>query len=96
MFWRYGSSPSSQIFARLGFDPKHQIVQNLPRWEPKSCCGMFVSLSLAHAGDFLFAVTLVSVAITAKFHVVFDDLYATISSIGREDEKPPDHREHFS
>jgi len=29
-------------------------------------------------------------AIKSQFHVVFDDLFTRISSIGRKDEQPPD------
>ena len=56
---------------------------------------MFVGLSLVHASDVPLVLNLASGAITAQFHVVFDDFFNTVSSIGKEDEQPPDHWEQF-
>jgi len=53
-------------------DPKLQQGQKLPRWEPRSCRGMFVGLSPIHAIDIPLVLNLTSGAITAQFHVVFD------------------------
>jgi len=52
---------------------------------------MFAGLSLIHASDAPLVLNLTSN--TAQFHVVFDDLFTTVSAIGREDEQPPDHWE---
>ena len=52
---------------------------------------MFAGLSLIHASDAPLVLNLTSN--TAQFHVVFDDLFTTVSSIGRKDEQPPDHWE---
>ena len=54
---------------------------------------MFVGLSPVHASDVPLVLNLTSGEITAQFHVVFDDLFTTVSSIGWEDEQPPDHWE---
>jgi len=54
---------------------------------------MFVGLSFVHASDVPLALNLDSGTITAQFHVVFGDLFTTGSSIGWEDEQPPNHWE---
>jgi len=56
-------------------DPKLQQGQKLPRWEPRSRRGMFVGLSPVHASDVPLVLNLTSGAITAQFHVVFDNLF---------------------
>ena len=52
---------------------------------------MFVGLSPIHASDVRLFLNLTSGAIAAQFHVFFDELVTTVSSIGREDEQSPDH-----
>ena len=74
-------------------DPNLQHGQELSRWEPRSLQGMFVGLSFVHASDVPLALNLDSGTITAQFHVVFGDLFTTGSSIGWEDEQPPNHWE---
>jgi len=54
---------------------------------------MFVGLSRINASKIPVVLDLTSGAITAQFHVVFDDLFTTVPSIVREDEQPPDHWE---
>jgi len=54
---------------------------------------MLVGLSPIHASDVPLFLNLTSGAIAAQFHVFFDELFTTVSSIGREDEQPPDHWE---
>ena len=52
---------------------------------------MFDGLRLDHASDVPLMLNLASGAIAAQFHEVFDDLLTNVSSIGREDDQPPEH-----
>jgi hypothetical protein len=70
--------------------PKNQQGQKLPIWEPRSRRGIFLGLSLQHASEVPLVLNLGTGEITTQFHVVFDDLFTTVSSIERETE-PPDH-----
>jgi hypothetical protein len=67
-------------------DPKLQQDQKLPRWQPRSCRGMFLGLSQIQVLNFSTG------RITTQYHVVFDDLFTTVPSIEREHE-PPSHWE---
>ena len=52
----------------------------LPRWKPRSDRGMFMGLSLRHSSTVPLVLNLSSGAITAQFHAVFDDWFATIAT----------------
>jgi hypothetical protein len=71
-------------------DPTLANGSKLPRWQPKSRLGIFVGMSKFHSSDVPLVLNIQTGFITAQFHVVFDDLFSTVSSIGREEE-PPDH-----
>jgi hypothetical protein len=73
-------------------DPKMQIGKKLPRWELRSRCGMFMGLSRQHASEVPRVLNLSTGSITTQYHVVFDDLFTTVSSVDR-DHAPPDHWE---
>ena len=73
-------------------DPKLQAGQKLPRWQPRSRCGVFLGLSTIHSSEVPRVLNRQTGRITTQFHVVFDDLFSTVASIAREDE-PPDHWE---
>jgi hypothetical protein len=71
-------------------DPTLANGSKLPRWQPKSRLGIFVGMSTFHSSDVPLVLNLQTGYITAQFHVVFDDLFSTVASIGREEE-PPSH-----
>jgi hypothetical protein len=73
-------------------DPKMQAGKKLPRWEPQSKRGMFMGISMQHPSEVHMVLNLTTGSITTQFHVVFDDLFSTVSSVDREHE-PPDHWE---
>jgi hypothetical protein len=64
--------------------------QKLPRWEPQSRRGIFLGLSQKHASEGPLVLNIGTGAITTQSHVVFDDIFTTVSSIERETE-PPEH-----
>jgi hypothetical protein len=73
-------------------DPKMQSGKKLPRWEPRSRGGMFMGLSRQHASEVHRVLNLSTGSITTQYHVVFDDLFTTVSSVDR-DHAQPDHWE---
>ena len=73
-------------------DPTLQAGKKLPRWSPRSCRGIFVGYSQDHASEVPQVLNLQTGSITTQFHVVFDDLFSTVPSIGK-DELPDGHWE---
>jgi hypothetical protein len=73
-------------------DPKMQSRKKLPRWEPRSRRGMFMGLSRQHASEVPHVLNISTGSITTQYHVVFDDVFTTVSSVDR-DHEPPNHWE---
>ena len=71
-------------------DPQLQGGQKLPRWEPRSRRGVFMGFSHQHSSEVPLVLNLATGSITPQYHVVFDDLFSTVSSVERENE-PPDN-----
>ena len=71
-------------------DPQLQGGQKLPRWEPRSRRGVFMGFSNLHSSEVPLVLKLETGSITPQYHVVFDDLFSTVSSVERENE-PPDN-----
>ena len=71
-------------------DPQLQGGQKLPRWEPRSRRGVFMGFSNLHSREVPLFLKLETGSITPQHHVVFDDLFLTVSSVKRENE-PPDN-----
>ena len=71
-------------------DPQLQAGQKLPRWEPRSRRGVFMGFSNLHSSEVPLVLNLDTGSITPQFHVVFDDLFSTVSSVEREHD-PPDN-----
>jgi hypothetical protein len=71
-------------------DPHLQGGQKLPRWEPRSRRGVFMGFSHLHSSEVPLVLNLETGSITPQYHVVFDDLFSTVSSVEREND-PPDN-----
>ena len=71
-------------------DPSLQAGKKLPRWEPRSRRGVFVGLSTIHSSEVPLILNLTTGSITPQYHVVFDDRYSTVASIGDDDDPPSD------
>jgi hypothetical protein len=69
-------------------DPKMQQGQKMPRWQPRSRCGIFVGISNQHSSEVPMALNLKTGSITTQFHVVFDDLFTTVPSVEKENDTP--------
>ena len=54
--------------------------KKLPRWKPRSTRSVYVGVSKSHASSVPLCLNLETGAITAQFHVVFDDEFATVAS----------------
>ena len=70
--------------------PHLQGGQELPRWEPRSRRGVFMGFSHLHSSEVPLVLNLETGSITPQYHVVFDDLFSTVSSVEREND-PPDN-----
>ena len=71
-------------------DPSLQAGKKLPKWQPRSRRGVFVGLSSVHSSEVPQVLNLQTGSITTQFHVVFDDRFSTVASIGPNDD-PPEH-----
>jgi Integrase core domain. len=69
-------------------DPTLQQGKKLPRWQPRSRRGVFVGYSRFHSSDVPLVLNLQTGSISPQFHVVFDDSFSTVPSIGIDDEPP--------
>mgnify|MGYP000019318788 CR=1 FL=1 len=71
-------------------DPTLQSGKKLPRWQPRSRRGAFLGLSSIHSSEVLLVLNLQTGSITTHYHVVLDDSFFTVVSIGK-DEDPPEY-----
>jgi hypothetical protein len=69
-----------------------QAGKKLPRWEPISKQVMFMGLSRQHSSEVPRVLNMTNGSITTQYHVVFDDLFATVCSVDKGTE-PPYHWE---
>jgi hypothetical protein len=72
--------------------PKMQAGKKLPVWEPRSRRGMFMGISSHHTNEVPQVLNLITGSITTQYHVVFDDLFSTVTSVEREHD-PHNHWE---
>ena len=61
-------------------DPKLQDGHKIPKWEPRSRQGLHLGWSPLHASNVPLILNLTTGHISAQFHVVFDDWFATVST----------------
>ena len=69
-------------------DPMLQQGKKLPCWQPRSHQGMFLGLSPKHSSDVPLILNLQTGSISPQYHVVFDDMFSTVVSIGITDDAP--------
>ena len=62
-------------------EPKLQDGKKIPKFDPRSRQGIFLGFSKKHALTVPSVLNLQSGSITAQFHVVFDDWFATVKSM---------------
>ena len=70
-------------------DPTLQQGRKIPRWEPRARRGIFVGFSQVHSSDIPLVLNTRTGHISPQYHVVFDDTFSTVESIGTNDEPPP-------
>ena len=73
---------SAKVFGCPSYvlDPRIQDGNKLPRWNPRSKMGQFLGRSREHSSSVGLIRNLNTGAISAQFHVVFDDHFTTVSS----------------
>ena len=69
-------------------DPTFQQGRKLPKWQPHSCCGIFVGYSPAHSSDVLLNLNPKTGQISPQYQKVFDDSFSTVASIGDHEDPP--------
>ncbi len=67
-------------------NPKMQDGHKIPKFEPRSRRGVFLGLSKRHASNVPVVLNLETNRISAQFHVVVDDWFATVSNVVGEDD----------
>ena len=77
------------VFGCPAYVLKKQISdgKKIPRWEPRSTRGQHVGFSSLHSSTAPLVLNLDTGAITAQYHVVFDDWFATVAA--DQDDLPP-------
>ena len=70
-------------------DPKLQDGHKLPKWKPWSHRGMFVGFSPRHSSLVPLVLNPRTGKISPQFHVVFDDWFTSVLSVGTEDAFKP-------
>jgi hypothetical protein len=61
-------------------DPKLQDGHKLPKWNPRSRRGQFLGYSKEHSSTIGLILNLRTGYMTPQFHVVYDDLFQTVSN----------------
>ena len=69
-------------------DPKLQQGKKLPRWEPRARQGIFIGFSRVHSSDVPLVLNMQTGSISPQYHVVFDDNFSTVASVGSSEEPP--------
>ena len=69
-------------------DPAIQDGKKLPKWKPRSRRGQFMGFSSSHSSRVANILNLVTGFVSPQFHLVFDDLFATVATDGL-------HADHF-
>jgi len=61
-------------------DPRLQQGQKIPKWQPLSRLGVYLSPSLSPASNIPLVLSTTTGLVSPQYHVVFDDTFSTISS----------------
>ena len=70
-------------------DPKLQDGHKLPKWKPRSRRGMFVGFSPHHSSLVPLILNPRTGKISPQSHVVFDDWFTSVLSVGADDAFEP-------
>jgi hypothetical protein len=71
-------------------DPKLQDGHKLPKSKPRSRRAIFLGLSKRHAATIPLVLNCQTSAISAQFHVIFDDWFTTVVSTTADDDSVPE------
>ena len=70
-------------------DPQLQDGHKLPKWKPQSCHGMFGGFSPRHSSLVPLVLNPQTGKISPQFHVVFDNWFTSVLSVGADDALKP-------
>ena len=63
-------------------DPKLQDGKSLPKWKRQARQGQYLGVSKEHASNVANILNIITGNISPQFHVVYDDLFTTVSNFG--------------
>ena len=69
------------VFTVYILDPTLQQDCKLPKWQPWSCCGIFVVSSTNNSSDVTVTLNPATGHIYPQFSLIFDDSFSTLRSI---------------
>ena len=69
-------------------DSSLQGAGSIPKWEPRSRCGVYLGLSPEHASSVALVLDLKTGHVSPQYHVIFDDTFSTVEHL-RQDTHPP-------
>ena len=61
-------------------DPRIQDGKKIPKWEPRACAEQFLGFSKEHSSEVGLVQKLRTGQIMAQFHVVFDEMFHTVTT----------------
>jgi hypothetical protein len=70
--------------------PELQDGKKIPKWHPRSRRGMFLGYSPVHSSTVGQVLNLVTGNVSSQYHLVYDELFTTVSSTALRDEALPD------
>jgi hypothetical protein len=59
-------------------EPLTTLISMFPKWDPRSCRGMFVGLSHTLSSSVGCILNLRTGSVSPQYHVVYDDLFTTV------------------
>jgi len=62
-------------------EPKLQDGKKIPKWNPRSCLGMFMGFSALHSSLVQLVLNVRTGKISPQYHVIFDDKFETVASL---------------
>ena len=70
-------------------DPTLQQVRKIPKWQPRSRKGIFLGFNFKYGSEVLLVLNPSTGHISHQFHVVFDNVFSTVTYMSNIDHPPP-------
>jgi len=70
-------------------DPRTHGGKKITKWDPKSKCRQFLGMSKQHASTIGLICNLTTGSVTLQYHIVYNELFTTVTSRAEFDEQQP-------